>query len=157
MPHTRLAPSGILPAINPRRIYQAGTFSTERDRAAHLQMLSMLRAAGHTVTWAPELCSVRELDAAGIERVHKLVSERVRKAIDEAEVMVVLLDCIRFDDGTPWEMGYAAARRMPVYALTTDTVRVECDMVLSLGSILQTCTIDTTCHSMQAIVELLHG
>ncbi|AAS96604.1 MAG TPA: nucleoside 2-deoxyribosyltransferase [Desulfovibrio sp.] len=149
-------PHVIPPAATPKRVYQSGTFSTQRDRAAHLQLLSMLRTAGHTVAWAPELCSARELDAAGIDGVHGLIFGRVRKALDDAEVMVVLLDCIRFDDGTPWEMGYAAARGIPVYALTTDTVRVECDMVLSLGNILQGSTITATSHTMPDLLALLH-
>lgn len=151
-PTTHVIPS----AASPKRIYQSGTFSTHRDRAAHLQLLSMLRTAGHTVAWAPEICSPQELDAAGIDGVHGLIFGRVRNALDEADVMVILLDCIRFDDGTPWEMGYAAARGIPVYALTTDVVRAECDMVLSLGNILQGSTIATTCHTMPDLLALLH-
>lgn len=123
----------------------------------HLELNTRLVRAGHTVDWAPNFFSPAELDKASIETVNKLISTRIRAALEHAEAMVVILDCIRFDDGTPWEMGYAAARNLPVYALTTDVLRIHTDTVLSVGNILQAATITETAHTLDELLRLING
>ncbi len=43
-----------------------------------------------------------------------------RKALDDCDLVVALLDGTQVDDGTAWEIGYAYARNIPVYGIRTD-------------------------------------
>ncbi|MCX6689328.1 MAG: nucleoside 2-deoxyribosyltransferase, partial [Methanoregula sp.] len=54
------------------------------------------------------------------EREHLQIFEQNKKALQDADLVVAIIDGADADSGTAWEMGYATALRKPVIALRTD-------------------------------------
>lgn len=54
------------------------------------------------------------------EEEQHTIFESNRKALDETDYVVAVIDGADADSGTSWEMGYAYAKKIPVIALRTD-------------------------------------
>ena len=104
----------------PHIIYQAGPLFSEAERDWHKKLTLRLEEAGHTVVWPYALFSEGAIAEAGRDAVGRIFST-CRSAIDGCTCVVALLDGTQVDDGTAWEIGYAYAKRMPVYGIRTDT------------------------------------
>jgi nucleoside 2-deoxyribosyltransferase/predicted secreted protein len=51
---------------------------------------------------------------------HREIFRRHREALDRTDVVVAVIDGADADSGTAWEMGYAFAHGIPVFAIRTD-------------------------------------
>ena len=101
-------------------IYQAGPLFTEAEKSFHRYLTLLLERAEYTVIWPGDLLTDKEIAAAG-EGAGRLIFESCRKALDDSDVVVALLDGPQVDDGTAWEIGYAHAKGKPVFGIRTDT------------------------------------
>jgi len=54
------------------------------------------------------------------EQEHLWIFEQNKKALQDADLVVAIIDGADADSGTAWEMGYATALRKPVIAIRTD-------------------------------------
>ena len=97
------------------RIYLAGPLFTEAERAFNGTLATRLEAEGHTV-YLPQRDAP---EAAGLERRRQIFRANVSE-LASADVVVAVCDGPQVDDGTAWELGYAASRGIPVYGLRTD-------------------------------------
>jgi nucleoside 2-deoxyribosyltransferase len=73
-------------------------------------------------------------------------------AIDRCDVLVASLNGITTDDGTAWEIGYAAARGIRLIGIHTDWRRRFDDEVVNL---MIECSMETIAHSLAELDSLL--
>lgn len=99
------------------KIYQAGPLFTSPECHWHNHMKSDFEAAGHDVFWPGTTSDVLTLKS---EEVPAFVFKHCKDGIDNAEIVVALLDGPQVDDGTAWECGYAYASGKPVIGIRTD-------------------------------------
>jgi nucleoside 2-deoxyribosyltransferase len=100
-------------------IYQAGPLFTVPERSFHQALSARLRDAGHEVIWPGDLLTDAQIESAGAG-APGVILETCLDVMDRCSCVVALLDGTQVDDGTAWEIGYACAKRMPVYGLRTD-------------------------------------
>jgi nucleoside 2-deoxyribosyltransferase len=97
-------------------IYLAGPLFTEAERAWHTQTKHLLQqaAAGQdtaiNVVWPYELITTEEIVALGSE-ARTEIFRRCKDGLDNARIVVALLDGTQVDDGTAWEIGYFFSRK----------------------------------------------
>ena len=102
------------------RIYLAAPLFSEAERAFNEALAKALAAEGHDV-------HLPQRDTPNIEssaRCATIFRANVA-ALTEAEAVVAVCDGAQVDDGTAWEIGFAYARKIPVYGLRTDTRIVQ--------------------------------
>ena len=99
------------------RIYLAGPLFSEAEQDWLLIFKRELQISGYDVLWPFELFNQDEIDRL----TAKDIMEGCRKALDDCDLVVALLDGTQVDDGTSWEIGYAYARDIPIYGIRTDT------------------------------------
>ncbi len=98
------------------RIYLAGPLFTEAERTWLASTKEKIEALGRelgksvTVIWPYELITQHEIDALG-PRAKAEIFRRCRESLDDADLVVALLDGPQVDDGTAWEIGYFQAGR----------------------------------------------
>lgn len=94
------------------KIYLAGPLFTLAEREFNLDLTNFLREKGYKVLLPQEFCqnffTLRE------------VFERCRNHIDDASVVLAILDGADADSGTSWEVGYAYAKDKCILGLRTD-------------------------------------
>lgn len=99
------------------QVYLAAPLFSEAERAYNLSIGAILREHLFTVH-LPQECgdssSERSADHTASIFVENLA------ALNEADLVVAVIDGADADSGTAWEMGYAYARGTPVIALRTD-------------------------------------
>jgi len=99
------------------RVYLAAPLFSEAERAYNLSIAGQLRNDFFDV-YLPQ--------DAGDDLHTRNKDEQVRifsgnlKALENADLIVAIIDGADADSGTAWEMGYAYARGKPVIALRTD-------------------------------------
>jgi nucleoside 2-deoxyribosyltransferase len=103
----------------PYTIYQAGPLFSQAEKAFHRKISAALKAAGDIVVWPGDLIPDDRIAAAGSAPA-PLVFTTCKQALDHCTCVVALLDGSQVDDGTAWEMGYAHARGLPIYGISTD-------------------------------------
>lgn len=98
------------------KIYLAGPLFSEAERAwlastrERIEALGRERGARVSVIWPYELITLGEIETLGA-RAKEEIFRRCRAALDEADLLVALLDGPQVDDGTAWEIGYFHAAR----------------------------------------------
>jgi nucleoside 2-deoxyribosyltransferase len=98
-------------------VYLAAPLFSDAERAYNRQVAALLRNHFFEV-FLPQDSSDNE---PGRDRgTHSRIYESNRQALEDADVVVAIIDGADADSGTAWEMGYAAARQKPVIALRTD-------------------------------------
>ena len=81
-------------------------------------------------SWRTNLFEVHLPQEAGDDSDTRDIREQERlfllnkKALEDADIIVAIIDGADADSGTAWEMGYAFATGKPVIALRTDFRRV---------------------------------
>jgi nucleoside 2-deoxyribosyltransferase len=93
-------------------IYLAGPLFTVAERAFNAALAKELRRLGYFV-FLPQEGEPREVTA-------KAIFEMDVKGIDDARLVVAMLDGPDPDSGTSWECGYAYAKGKPIIAVRTD-------------------------------------
>jgi nucleoside 2-deoxyribosyltransferase len=104
------------------KIYLAGPLFTEAERDFNVRLAARLERLGHAV-FLPQRDTPQE---GGADRARRVFAADLH-GLQGADVVVAVCDGALVDDGTAWEVGYAYARRIPVYGLRTDprTTRPE--------------------------------
>jgi nucleoside 2-deoxyribosyltransferase len=98
-----------------KRIYLAAPLFSDAERAYNLVLKDLLAAHGYPVYLPQETGEGIE----GPERDGAIFRSHI-SALDTASCVVAVCDGVDTDSGTAWEMGYAAAKGIPVIALSTD-------------------------------------
>jgi len=106
--------------------YIAGPLFDEGERWWITQVEQTVAAAGFD-TFLPH----RDNPPKTADNVREIFHNNVR-AIDEADLIVASLNGITTDDGTAWEIGYAAARQTRMIGIHTDWRRRFADEVVNL-------------------------
>ena len=97
------------------RVYLAGPLFTEAERAFNGTLAARLEAEGYTV-YLPQRDAP---ETEGLERRRQIFRANI-SALGSVDAVVAVCDGPQVDDGTAWEVGYAASRGIPVYGLRTD-------------------------------------
>jgi nucleoside 2-deoxyribosyltransferase len=119
------------------KIYFAGPLFSEADRdwirATIQQIKSAAAQRGDTqleIIFPYDLITQPEIESLGEKAKHEIFS-RCKSHLDDADMVIALLDGSQVDDGTAWEIGYFYARRSPelkIIGIRTDFRRAgECE------------------------------
>jgi nucleoside 2-deoxyribosyltransferase len=92
-------------------VYFAGPLFSEAEIQFNANLASQLREHGYSIFLPQDECNGKTLDQ---------IFATCRKGIDNAEVVIAILDGADADSGTCWECGYAYAKGKPVVAVRTD-------------------------------------
>jgi nucleoside 2-deoxyribosyltransferase len=126
-------------AVAAFRIYLAGPLFSEAERLYNLKIARLLRSYSYEVYLPQE---TGDTDASRGSEAHKDIFIVNHQALDAADLVVAVIDGADADSGTAWEIGYAFARGIPVYAIRTDFRMVGSDervnLMLEQSSILVT-------------------
>lgn len=93
------------------KIYFAAPLFTEADRDWIRSTIQKIEALAHergqvvTIIFPYHLTGQEEIDSLGAAAKHEIFS-RCKSHLDDADVLVALLDGSQVDDGTAWEIGY---------------------------------------------------
>ena len=98
------------------QIYLAGPLFSEAEQDWLRIFKRELQISGYDVFWPYELFNQDEIG----KLTAKDIMDGCRKALDDCDLVVALLDGTQVDDGTSWEIGYSYARNIPVYGIRTD-------------------------------------
>jgi nucleoside 2-deoxyribosyltransferase len=93
------------------KIYLAAPLFTSAERAWNKQLEQLLLQAGHEV-FLPQ-------ENEHLKRTAKAIFDSDRAGLDEADVVVAIVDGPDPDSGTSWECGYAYGKK-PIVLLRTD-------------------------------------
>ena len=99
------------------RVYLAAPLFSEAERLYNVHIAGLLKKNLF------EVCLPQDAgdDSAAREKnVQDRLFSANTKALEEADIVVAIIDGADADSGTAWEMGYAFARGKPVIALRTD-------------------------------------
>jgi nucleoside 2-deoxyribosyltransferase len=102
------------------QVYLAAPLFSDAERAFNLVLRDLLTAHGYPVYLPQE--TGEGVEGRGRDGV---VFDSHIKALDNATCVVAVCDGADTDSGTAWEIGYAAAKGIPVIALSTDRRRPE--------------------------------
>ncbi len=97
------------------KIYLAAPLFSDAERAFNAVLRDLLTGGGYSVYLPQE--TGEGLGGPGRDRA---LFESHIAALDGAGCVVAVCDGADTDSGTAWEMGYAAAKGIPVIALSTD-------------------------------------
>ena len=97
------------------QVYLAAPLFSDAERAYNLVLRELLEKNGYSVYLPQETGE----GLAGPERDGAIFGSHIA-ALEGASCVVAICDGTDTDSGTAWEMGYAAARSIPVIALSTD-------------------------------------
>jgi nucleoside 2-deoxyribosyltransferase/predicted secreted protein len=131
------------------RVYLAAPLFSEAERSYNSRLTDLLRNNFFEVYLPQEA-------GDGSEKRQKEEQEELfsvnKKALENADVIVAVIDGADADSGTAWEMGYAFAQGKPVIALRTDFRHVgiseHVNLMLEQSATLVTCS--------EALLEALH-
>jgi nucleoside 2-deoxyribosyltransferase/predicted secreted protein len=99
------------------RVYLAAPLFSEPERAYNLSVAGQLRNNFYDVYLPQEAGD--DSDTRNKEEQVRIFSENLR-SLNNADIIVAIIDGADADSGTAWEMGYAYAHGKPVIALRTD-------------------------------------
>ena len=125
------------------RVYVAAPLFSEAEREYNLSIAGQLRNDFFDV-YLPQVVGDDSHTRNKDEQV-RIFSENL-KALENADLIVAIIDGADADSGTAWEMGYAYARGKPVIALRTDFRRVgdyeKVNLMLEESSAVVTSTVE---------------
>jgi len=103
------------------KIFIAGPLFSQAEREFNLKVDEKLRKQGFE-TFLPQrdVGKLDELLAKEGERAYRTIFKRDLKGLDQADVVVAILDGPDVDSGTAFEVGYAFSKGKPVIGLKTD-------------------------------------
>jgi nucleoside 2-deoxyribosyltransferase/predicted secreted protein len=103
------------------QVYLAAPLFSEAERVFNVSVARLLREHLFDVHLPQEVGD--DSGRRDIQVQEQLFSLN-KKALEESDVIVAIIDGADADSGTAWEMGYAFAQKKPVIALRTDFRRV---------------------------------
>ena len=107
------------------RVYLAAPLFSAAERAFNEELANLI-GARHLRVFVPQ-AQGDDCAARGPAAIRALF-DRLVAALDEADLVVAVIDGADADSGVAWEMGYAYAHGTPVVALRTDFRRVgDCE------------------------------
>jgi nucleoside 2-deoxyribosyltransferase/predicted secreted protein len=99
------------------RVYLAGPLFSEAERQYNIRVAELLRSYAYDVYLPQETGDSDSM--RGVE-AHREIFAMNREQLDASDIVVAIIDGSDADSGTAWEMGYAYAKGIPVYAVRTD-------------------------------------
>lgn len=112
-----------------KNIYLAGPLFSLAERAFNIQFAQMIESRMKDVEVT--LPQERAAKLLSLENGMKLIFEDCLKMVDEADIVVAVLDGPDADSGTSVELGYAYSVRTPIIGVRTD-FRISEDRGLNL-------------------------
>jgi len=103
------------------RVYLAAPLFSEAERAYNVALADLLRQHAFEV-YVPQ--DAGDDTPSRDMPEHARIYEKNKKALEDTDMVVAIIDGADADSGTAWEMGYAVAQAKPVVALRTDFRRV---------------------------------
>lgn len=103
------------------KVFIAGPLFSQAEREFNVRVEEELRRHGFK-TFLPQRDAGRldELLAKEGDRAYRMIFDRDLKGLEQADVVVAILDGPDVDSGTAFEVGYAFAKGKPVIGLKTD-------------------------------------
>ncbi len=98
------------------QVYIAGPLFTDAERTYLEKIDSLCKKAGLKTYLPHRDAGLFTGDAKELKHIFELD----RKGVDNSKIMVAVLDGIKVDDGTAWEMGYAYAKKIPIIGIVND-------------------------------------
>lgn len=98
------------------KVYLAGPLFTQSQRdwlrrlKNDIEILTTSRNNPVNVIWPYDLITPAEIESLGDQARHEIFS-RCKSHLDDADVLIALLDGPQVDDGTAWEIGYFYAQK----------------------------------------------
>ena len=122
------------------KIYFAGPLFSEAERdwirstIQKIESLAVQRETEIEIIFPYDLITQKEIQRLGAKAKHEIFS-RCKSHLDDADLMIALLDGSQVDDGTAWEIGYFYAQKsseQKIVGIRTDFRRAgesECAVV----------------------------
>jgi nucleoside 2-deoxyribosyltransferase len=113
------------------KIYFAGSLFSEADRdwiratIQHTESVAVRHGGKFEIIFPNDLITQEEIERLGAKAKHEIFS-RCKSHLDDADMVIALLDGSQVDDGTAWEIGYFYAKRSPehkIIGIRTDSRR----------------------------------
>jgi nucleoside 2-deoxyribosyltransferase len=103
------------------KVFIAGPLFSQAEREFNVRVEEELRRHGFK-TFLPQrdVGRLDELLAKEGDQAYRTIFDRDLKGLDQADVVVAILDGPDVDSGTAFEVGYAFAKGKPVIGLKTD-------------------------------------
>jgi nucleoside 2-deoxyribosyltransferase/predicted secreted protein len=98
-------------------VYLAAPLFSEAERAYNENISAVLRENFFGI-YLPQECGDRDSHRKTTD--HAMIYKTNKIALEQADIVVAVIDGADADSGTAWEMGYAAALKKPVFAIRTD-------------------------------------
>lgn len=146
------------------KIYFAGPLFSEPDRdwilkvKGQLEQLAKSKGSQINVVWPFELISQSEIDRLG-EKAKIEIFSRCKFHLDDADIVVALLDGAQVDDGTAWEIGYFYARKsagQKIIGIRTDFRRAGESEGAIINAMIE-CSCDWLVKSSEDLLEIFSG
>jgi nucleoside 2-deoxyribosyltransferase len=144
------------------KIYFAGPLFTEAERdwirctIQQIESLAAQRGAKLEIIFPYDLITQSEIDYLGAKAKHEIFS-RCKSHLDDANLMIALLDGSQVDDGTAWEIGYFYARKSPeqkIIGIRTDFRRAGESEGAVVGAMIE-CSCDWIVRSREELLDSL--
>lgn len=129
-------------------VYVAGPLFDDGERWWITEVDRVVAAAGYD-TFLPH----RDNEQKNVDNVCRIYDNNVA-AIDRCDLVVASLNGITTDDGTAWEIGYAAAKGVPIIGIHTDWRRRFDDETVNL---MIECSSECIVGSLDELRETLEG
>ncbi|MFZ0943433.1 MAG: nucleoside 2-deoxyribosyltransferase [Syntrophobacteraceae bacterium] len=142
------------------KIYFAGPLFSESERdwirkvKKEIEELAESQGKQVNVIWPYELIGQSEIDQLG-EKARLEMFSRCKLHLDDADILIALLDGAQVDDGTAWEIGYYyALRRGKVIAIRTDFRRAGESEEAKVNAMIE-CSCDWIVRSREELLEMI--
>lgn len=144
------------------KIYLAGPLFTEAEQRwmgkLKKEIEELVRPLGKhvVVIWPYELIDRSEIDRLG-EKARLEIFSRCKSHLDDAQILIALLDGTQVDDGTAWEIGYFYGRKSPaqkIIGVRTDFRRAGESAGAIVNAMIE-CSCDKVVRSRQALLEFI--
>lgn len=140
------------------RIYLAAPLFSDAERNYNSLIAAALRERLFTVHLPQD---IGDSSAARDEESHRRIFEENLRALQEADIVVAIIDGADADSGTAWEMGYARALGKKIIALRTDFRQVgsreRVNLMLEQSSVVVTLTEDLMQELASISIGPFHG
>tara|TARA_B100001250_G_scaffold335206_1_gene301365 strand:- start:31 stop:450 length:420 start_codon:yes stop_codon:yes gene_type:complete len=131
-----------------RKVYIAGPLFNEGERWWVEELEKTVASLGFS-TFLPH----RDNPPKTPETI-QTIFENNRNGIEESDILIANLNGITTDDGTAWELGYAAALMKPSIGIFTDwRIRYEGKEIVNL---MISCSLDQIVQSLDELVSALN-
>ena len=144
------------------KIYLAGPLFTEAERdwmrkvKKELEESAESRGKQVNVVWPYEIITQSEINRLGVKAKVEIFC-RCRVHLDNADIVIALLDGPQVDDGTAWEIGYFYARKSPeqkIVGIRTDFRRAGESEGTVVNAMIE-CSCDRIVKSREELVETI--